>query len=197
MKIMPKYFSESAPELALAWSKTKPAVCVGPSPSTCEEVAVTKVQWQNVTDPLSNMVACLLSVGWVLLTFSSWIAPNGDTWSIPTSAAFGFCPYHVVREIQNDASMILWAGASKHYLGKGLEKGFSYEYTTQLLRKYRKDHVYDRAAALESILSGACWTPQRKYDAGLITLDENVCPLCHEVGCDEWHEYWGCPCLAK
>ena len=192
---MPKYFAECAPEIALAWSRAKQAVCTGPTPSNCVEVANVKIQWRKVTGPLSNMVASLYAIGWNPWTFSEWIAPNGDSWSVPTSIGSEFCPSHLVYAIQDQASMILWVDAAKHFNGKGLQNGIAHEYSMRVLLKYRKEQIYDRAAALETILVGACWAPQRKYDAGLITLDDNVCPACHEVGVDDFHQFWGCPAL--
>ena len=97
------------------------------------------------------MVASVFSIGWNPVSFSQWIAPNGDTWSIPTVSGFSFCLGHVVREMQDSASMILWAKAARHYNGKGLEQGIVFDFSMQLLKHYRKDGIYDRAAALETV----------------------------------------------
>ena len=156
IKIMPKYFAECPFEIALAWSKAKQAVCVGPTPSHVGECADVKLQWRHVTGPLSNMVASLYSIGWHPATFSEWIAPNGDTWSVPTSIGYAFCLYHLIYAIQDQASMMLWAKASEHCNGKGLHDGMAFEFSMRVLHKYRKEQIYDRAAALETIMVGAC-----------------------------------------
>ena len=195
IKIMPIYFNVSHPELALAWSKAKQALCVGPTPLAHQPVAGIKVRWNNVTGPLSNMIATLLSIGWNPLTFSEWISPNGDVWSIPTQADFQFCPYVVVRAAQASAATVLWASAAAHFNGKGLHAGVAYEFSMHVLKSYRKQLIYDRAAALKTIMSGACWAPMRKFQAGLIDYDATVCPLCHEMGVDDYHQFWGCQAL--
>ena len=69
--------------------------------------------------------------------------------------------------------------------------------TTLFAIFFDKEKIYDRAAALESIMVSACWPPQRKFDHNLISEDENVCPHCSVVGCDELHQYWTCPKLDK
>ena len=105
IRIMPKYFLESQPEIALAWSKAKQAVCVGPNPFNISECANVKKQWSNVTGPMSNMVASLYSIGWFPVSLCEWISLNGDAWSVPTSIGYAFCPYHLVYALQDQASM--------------------------------------------------------------------------------------------
>ena len=55
--------------------------------------------------------------------------------------------------------MLLWAAAAKHFNGSGLEHGISGSFSSAVLAKYRKEGIHDRAAALETVLSGACWSP--------------------------------------
>jgi hypothetical protein len=92
IKVMPKYFANSAPELALAWSKAKQAVCQGPTPTTFVQIESMKIQWRNVTGPVSNMVATLYSVGFNPVSFSEWLCPNTGRWFVPTAVGFEFCP---------------------------------------------------------------------------------------------------------
>ena len=195
IKLMPKYYAEAPIDLALAWSKAKQELCEGPTPTTFEEIRKVKIRWRFVSGPLSNVVACLYTLGWNPVAFYEWISPNGDSWTIPTTPGYAFCPYYLVYAIQDQAAALLWAKASQHFNGKGLEHGVAYNYSISLLRNYRLEALYDRAAALETIMSGACWSPQRKFEAGLISYDQTVCPMCFEMGCDDYHQFWGCPHL--
>jgi hypothetical protein len=61
--------------------------------------------------------------------------------------------------MQHTISRLLWESASTHFQGAGLHEGIAYEYTMAVLVKYRKENIYDRAAALETVLTGACWSP--------------------------------------
>ncbi len=63
--------------------------------------------------------------------------------------------------------------------------------------KYRKQQINDKAGALETILTGACWSPDRKYLAGIILEAENVCHACCHTPCDELHQFWSSPALEQ
>jgi len=67
----------------------------------------------------------------------------------------------------------------------------------KLLWKYRKEKVNDKAGALETILTGACWSPDRKFQAGIYTEEENFCPKCGVSQCDDLHQNWTCAHLAR
>ena len=129
------------------------------------------------------------------MSFSEWVQPDGTTWSIPTQPGFKFHVAHLVHAAQKSASKLLWQPAVSHYNGAGLHDGISHAHTMKVLYHCRKHDMYDRVAALETIMCAACWSPQRKYDAGLITAEENVCHLCHAHGCDDFHQFWVCPSL--
>ena len=44
-----------------------------------------------------------------------------------------------------------------------------------------------------TICTGACWSPARLLEEGMITPDEATCPLCGHQGADEGHLFWKCP----
>jgi hypothetical protein len=198
MKLMPGFYVKSRFDLALAWSKAKQDVCLGPTPDTQEQVASMKILWRRVTGPISNMVATLYAIGFLPHSFSEWVSPDGIRWILPTSASFPFCPVPLVHALQDHIGKKLWAEASTHVLnGKGLKHGIDYNLTICVLRNFRKLLAYDKAAALETILCGACWSPQRKYLAGLVKVDLSVCTLCGAFECDDYHQFWSCPALAS
>ena len=144
---------------------------------------------------VSNVVASLYAIRWLPLTYFEWHAPNGVIWNIPSQLGFSFHDMHLIRSIQDDAVLSHWAAAQHHYNGKGLASGFSHAYSMTLLRRWRKEKIFDRAAALETMMCAACWSPQRRYDAGLIPASENVCPQCQQSGAGDLHQFWTCPAL--
>ena len=44
-----------------------------------------------------------------------------------------------------------------------------------------------------TICSGACWSPARLLEEGIITAEDAVCPLCGQPEADEGHLFWECP----
>ena len=62
--------------------------------------------------------------------------------------------------------------------------------------RLRREGIHDKAAALETIMVGACWAPDRKASHNLIPQSENVCQFCGALGVDDYHQFWACPKLA-
>ena len=159
-------------------------------------MAAGQVRWSRVTGLLSNAVANLTLLQWVPRTFSEWVAPNGDVWSIPLLPTTVFSPHLLVYALQDSCASILWQGAAKHVNGAGLSSGLSFSYSMQIMFKYRRERIYDRTAALETIMVGGCWPPHRKYLANMIGEEQDVCSLCGHAPCDELHQFWTCSALA-
>ena len=49
------------------------------------------------------------------------------------------------------------------------------------------------AGALMTICTGACWSPARLLEEGIITAEEAKCPLCGHPEADEGRLFWECP----
>ena len=107
------------------------------------------------------------------------------------------CLHLLVHELQDNASTILWRQAATRWQSAGIENGVAYAYTMKLLWKYRREKINDKAGALETILTGACWSRDRKCQAGIYTDNENICPKCGVSPCDDLHQYWTCEHLAQ
>ena len=75
-----------------------------------------------------------------------------------------------MHALQDSALLQMWRTASKHYNGEGLELGSAYEHSIATLRKFRKEKLYAKAAALDTIHAAAMWSPDRKAFAGLLDL---------------------------
>ncbi len=98
-------------------------------------------------------------------------------------------PHLLFFAMQDGVAHELWIQASNHFQGGGLEHGIAYGYSMQTLNYYRKNKIYDKAAA-------ACWSIHRLFAANMIPESEDVCPLCGATPCDDFHQYWACPNLA-
>ena len=89
-----------------------------------------------------------------------------------------------------------WTKAALHFNGGGLAAGFHFGHSMSYLIRLRKEGVHDKAAALETIMVGACWPPDRKAAANIIPQPDNVCSFCGAHGVDDYHQFWGCSKLA-
>ena len=107
------------------------------------------------------------------------------------------CLHLLIHELQDNASAILWRSAAKRWQSAGIENGVAYAYTMKQLWKYRQLKANDKAGALETILTGACWSPDRKFQAGIYSIEENVCLKCGASPCDDLHQNWTCPHLQQ
>ena len=135
INLMPQYYAKSPIDLALAWSHAKQAVVEGPTPYHFEDIALVKLRWNNVTGPVSNTIALLFSIGWNPVCYYEWLAPNGDSWAIPVTKGFLFSPASLIAAMQTSAGLKLWAKASTHMNGAGLEHGIAFNYSVRQLKK--------------------------------------------------------------
>ena len=92
LKLMPIFYLKSRFDLAFAWISAKQAVVKGPTPSTFFQIDIVQLRWNNVTGPVSNMVASLYMIGWNPVSFSEWVQPDGTTWSLLTNSSYLFHP---------------------------------------------------------------------------------------------------------
>ena len=150
---------------------------------------------ENVVGLLSNVVACVYMVGWNPVSANEWHAPNGDVWSLSTTPEVKVYLMHMVRSMQDSAMEEAWAKAATHFHGAGLQNGMHFAYSMQYMNSLRKESAFDKAAALETIMVSACWSPERKFAANLIPAHENKCHACGMTPCDDFHQFWGCPSL--
>jgi len=63
------------------------------------------------------------------------------------------------------------------------------------LKRLDKAGLRGHAGMLRCVVGAACWTPARKYDAGLRATPS--CPLCGAPRADIHHQTWECPEIAK
>ena len=139
----------------------------------------------------------LWHLGWDPIYFNTWIDTRRFAWTIALVTEHKqVCSHLLVQALQDDASRVMWKEAVLHYNASGIQDGVAYEYTMRTLWKYRKEKINDKAGALETILVGACWSPDRKFQENIIPLEQNVCAKCGESPCNDLHQFWSCPSLA-
>ena len=112
-QLMPIFYNKSHLDLAVAWSSAKQSVVQGPTPHYTSDVLGVKLRWRNVTGPISNIVATLYSIGWNPVSFSSWHAPNGDVWNLPTTIGQSIPLAPLVYAMQDQYALNLWSVMGK------------------------------------------------------------------------------------
>lgn len=158
VKLVPQFFQDSPHDLRLAWSRARQDV-----------VAAGQVRWSRVTGLMANVIANLALLSWEPRTFSEWMSPEGDVWSIPLLLTIVFSPHLLIYALQDSCAAVLWKNALKHLNGSGREHGISFSHIMKQLFNYRHEHVFDRAAALETIMVGGCWPPHRRFIANMMS----------------------------
>ena len=107
---------------------------------------------------------------------------------------------HVIRALQDAASLILWKRAALHFHGGGLETGLAWPESTSWLRALRAKSMHAKAALLETILCAGCWSPARRLNAfgASDSYTHLTCSMCNAcLDPDDVHQYWGCPGLSS
>lgn len=146
-------------------------------------------RWQRIGGPVSATVATWKQLGWVLVSPTHLIDPQGDHWVVDPAE-----PMHPVpvldllrRQLRQRVHQRIAAG----HCGAGADLGIDWRTTERLLQQLRgRDGRKVDAALLETILAGGIWPLARRAEAGL--LGAAVCPRCGRALEDEWHRYWQC-----
>ena len=73
-----------------------------------------------------------------------------------------------------------------------MEKGVDLSVVQRHYKGMVKACKHREAGALMTICTGACWSPARLVEEGIIKEDEAKCPLCGEKGADEGYLFWEC-----
>ena len=139
---------------------------------------------------LGNVISTLQSLGWNPIAFDCWEDPQGVQWILKHSGVF---PVHlIVQALQRCAILQLWEKAASHTNGNGMQQGVSYNNTMKYVNHLKKVKDHAKAAACEVVLSAGCWSPFKKWKAGLVTQDAAVCTKCGAQQCDDFHQFWAC-----
>ena len=139
---------------------------------------------------MSNVIFILVSLGWEPVAFNIWRDPQNELW-ISGQNVKSKSDNVVINAIVDSSNFKQTQRASKHYNGKGIEHGIDWATTLKYVNKLRKRGEIDRANAMETIISGACW-PQARV-AEIHPEVSPDCPHCLAEPEDALHFFWTCP----
>ena len=88
--------------------------------------------------------------------------------------------------------LALWQEVSLHRHGKGLEYGCDFTVIRHHYNSLIRKGESAKAGIIMCMASGGLWPQARGLEAGLITEEENVCPVFHQSGNDEYRTIWDC-----
>ena len=77
---------------------------------------------------------------------------------------------------------MIWSQASTHRGWANMEKGVDLSVVQRHYKGLVKAGKHREAGALMTICTGACWSPARLAEEGIIEEDEAKCQLCGELG---------------
>ena len=140
----------------------------------------------------------LEEMGWLVETndadqISGVIDTSGEAWR-PNDAVTWV---DFQEELEKTRIKAIWDKASEHRGGANLKEGAD----ISVAQRHYKTLIYAgkhaEAGALMTICAGACWSPARLHEEGIITVEEAVWPLCGQQGADEGHLFWECPKIIE
>ena len=136
----------------------------------------------------------LKEIGWQSETsevghISGIIDHNNETWR-PIDAVTWI---NFQEEIEAVRIKKLWQQASEHRGGANLAQGVDLSVAQRHYKGLVNAGKHREAGALMTICTGACWSPARLLEEGIISQEEATCPLCGQVEADDGHVYWECP----
>ncbi len=121
---------------------------------------------------LSNVILLLVSLGWEPTAFNIWRDPQKEFW-VSGQNEKSKSDNVIIYAIVDSSNFKQLQRASKHYNGKGIEHGIDWATTLKWLNRLKHKGEIDKANALETIMSGACWPLARVAE-----IHPEVSPLC-------------------
>ena len=146
-------------------------------------------RWRRAISGISALQCTLLDLGWKIPQADEWIDDKQVTWVI---TGLAFDEVAVKHEIGQSIQRALWRKASQHHLGVGLENGAYLPPLAAYISSLKKAGRHQDASFITIAASAGCWTGMRRANAGYITLEEAICPLCKCGRDDEFHRIWEC-----
>ena len=136
----------------------------------------------------------LKEMGWLVETnesgqISGVIDNKGEAWR-PNDAVTWV---DFQEELERTRIKTIWEKASSHRDGENLKEGADISVAQRHYKKLVHAGRHAEAGALMNTYAGACWSPARLLEEGIITAKEAVCPRCGHQQADEGYLYWECP----
>ena len=148
----------------------------------------SQYRWNRATGFISAVICTLRDIGWEPVSPNAWRDGKGFLWEVSSSNPLARLEFGLHLEDRIQAK--IWAKASAHYLGEGLQGGVDWTVPRKLSRAYRAHNRLDRAGCLSTILQGAFWTADRKAQSGYDQV--GVCPRCQQAQDTPLHQFWLC-----
>ena len=139
------------------------------------------------------MICLLLDLGWQPTGPWDWTSDEGERFYISDKAwelDLDWGPFK--QSFNASLERALWARASLHFCGGGLQKGTDLtSVKAQLRRLQQRDDKRHWYGAVRTSVTGAQWPRKRLQEAG-ISIDTALCQRCGEAEETKFHRCWGC-----
>ena len=155
-----------------------------------ELLAKQRTMWQRVKGPIGAIIATLVRYGWNPISPFKWFGGG-----IPWIYQIGADPAQLLEVFRVDVDKHVWEQAARGRNGRGLENGGDVTIIRREIGRMQKFGRHREAGLLRLIAAGGIWTQARKYEAKLVTSP--LCPYCESEPEDDYHFFWGCPCLNQ
>ena len=134
-----------------------------------------RAKWAVAKGPMAALQLSLAGIGWQPKHPDAWLDKDGNEWKYDHEASFD--THELMQQIQADVRSELWAQAARHEQGhEQMKDGFDLTQLQRSQSQLKKEGLFAKAAALETVACGAAWTETRRREAGYPT--EGLCPRC-------------------
>ena len=124
-------------------------------------------RWQGITGIMSAIIALLLDLSWKPLGPWHWVTDCEEPFAIDRSVLSDpTLDWSALRaEFAAALRRKLWAKASRHYCGRGLQDGADLTSVRSQLRRLRRKENFEWSGAILATVTGAMWPRARLADA--------------------------------
>jgi len=167
-------------DVRAAWAKAKEALS-----------SAVGSKANGIKGILSNVIYILIQANWVPVAFNVWRDHEGSIWTLTN---FKVSPDVVATAIYHAFLELDLLRAARHHNGEGIQFGVDLTNTFRYPRNIKDstDVDYQFKAAINSIISGCCWSAAR-----INSINDNFPSSCNRCGAlveDDLHTFWTCPC---
>ena len=166
-------------QLRTAWAEAK------------QELKKKSLSVASVHGILSNVIYILLHAQWNPIAYNFWEDDTGGQWQI---VDWKVSPDIVSAAITKSYLDISLRKADSHHNGKGIYYGIDSANTFRHVRsiKTHTDINYQYKAAIETVMSGCCWSASRINSIN--PEFDKLCPRCGLCEETDYHTFWECGC---
>jgi len=124
----------------------------------------------------SQIVVVLYGLGWIPISYSKWLDPEGNEWILPDETREPFPAMPPIWKIMHSYHKSQVEKASEHFDGSSLKGTIAWDLVLSKNKTLKGKKKYPELAILETAQAGACWPCTRVANA----MDKGgcVCELC-------------------